>query len=108
MNICEKVARVIYETCRLYWKKEDGFESDPWDKPVAGDEPYREMWQAFADVAITTFLKAAAEQGWHMRPDEATEEMVSKGLGPRSVAHYPAWTYRDMLAAAPEFKWKDD
>ena len=38
-----------------------------------GDQEIKE-----ATAAITAFLKAAAEQGWHMRPDEATEEMLEK------------------------------
>ena len=27
------------------------------------------------DIAITAFLAAAAEQGWHLWPDRATEEV---------------------------------
>ena len=66
-----------------------------------------------AYAAITTFLKAAAEQGWHMRPDEATEEMKIEGedvvgwedkgdqliIGVESI-------FRAMLAAAPPFEWR--
>ena len=58
-------------------------------------------------AAITAFLEAAAEQGWHMRPDEATPGMFMKpaeidenwrknmGLGR---------VYRTMLDAAPKFE----
>ncbi len=55
-------------------------------------------------AAINAFLEAAAEQGWHMRPDEATEEMV----GAVQSGGWQVQDYRAMLAAAPEFKWKDD
>ncbi len=42
-----------------------------------------DVWDhRYADAAITAFRKAAAEQGWHMRPDEASDMM-----------------------AAPEFEW---
>ena len=58
------------------------------------------------DVAITAFLEAAAEDGWHMRPDEATEEMAQQGKlewwkHEGSVED----VYRAMHAAAPEFEW---
>lgn len=43
-------------------------------------------------AAINVFLAAAAEQGWHMRPDEATEEMDAAGA---------ADIYHATLAAAP-------
>ena len=54
-----------------------------------------------ATAAVTTFLQAAAEQGWHMRPDEATEEMLSRGMN--IVPGQDDWTtfveiYRAMLA----------
>lgn len=50
-----------------------------------------------ATAAITAFLKAAAENSWHMRPDEPTGEM----------ADYPTARviWREMLAAAPKFEW---
>lgn len=65
---------------------------------------------AIATVAITTFLEAAAEKGWHLRPDEATEEMVAditecrSGHPSKLDTHDAGSIYRDMLAAAPEFE----
>ncbi len=57
-----------------------------------------------ADI-INAFLAVAAEKGWHMRPDEATEEMA------HAARHSPIGEdclgpYHAMLAAAPEFKWE--
>ncbi len=55
------------------------------------------------DIAINTFLQAAAEEGWHMRPDEAT---LSMQLAIRDMPpNEPSQTYRAMLAAAPKFEW---
>lgn len=71
-----------------------------------------------ADLAINAFLAAAAEPdeetgiSWHMRPDEATEEMVEaimKGTEKfepdmlQFCRHYKGKNYVAMLAAAPEF-----
>ncbi len=81
-----------------------------------------------ADTAINAFLAAAAEQGWHMRPDEATEEMINGAAQTRKMqavnaamtlaqihgAKFEAtsWhdsaladAYRAMHAAAPKFEW---
>ena len=101
MSVLEKVARAI--------------DPSAWDitkRFVVGDPKLVMRSLQFgaygrADDAITTFLEAAAEQGWHMRPDEATEEMA------RAARHTPIGVdclgpYHAMLAAAPEFKWKDD
>ncbi len=52
------------------------------------------------DAAITAFLEAAAEEGWHMRPDEATADMCRAVEG--HFARPSQW--RAMLAAAPEFE----
>ncbi len=57
-----------------------------------------------ADAAITAFLVAAAEQGWHMRPDEATEEMAVAGCRHENMGDM-AGRYGAMLAASPEFEW---
>ncbi len=67
------------------------------------------------DVAITAFLAAAAEQGWHMRPDEATADMkhaaflAMDSAACRGDPKARAWDcvvgHRAMLAAAPEFEW---
>lgn len=77
---------------------------------------------------VTAFLAAAAEEGWHMRRDEATENMVLQAaktpgmkavdgaitiasvhgfkLQPTSWHDSPiADAYRAMLAAAPKFEW---
>ncbi len=56
-------------------------------------------------AAIKTFLEAAAEQGWHMRPDEATEKMLYAGPQAQSRGNVGRDRYRSMLAAAPEFEW---
>ncbi len=68
--------------------------------------------RAMIDHTINAFLAVAAESGWHMRPDEATEEMVHTA---NDFGYTSAYTmrqdsqlidqYRAMLAAAPEFKW---
>ena len=76
-----------------------------------------------ATAAIDAFLTAAAKEGWRMRPDEVTDEMINAGVdaraqffkktgfsdtGPRIVlvANHPAGTiYQAMLAASPEFEW---
>ncbi len=56
------------------------------------------------DIAINAFLAAAAEKGWHMRPDEATKEMDFAGSGCCWQDQAPR-CYSQMLAAAPEFEW---
>jgi len=69
---------------------------------------------AIAGIAITAFLEAAAEDGWHMHPDKATREMVNSA----SKAGYHSsdsdeWSdrelareYRAMLAdPTAEFEW---
>lgn len=65
-----------------------------------------------ATTAITAFLEAAAEQGWHMRPDEATEAMAHAGNGFKYTSDYTREEdaalrikYRAMLAVSPEFEW---
>jgi len=79
MNILEKVTRAM-----------DDKAFDHFDIPVV------------VALVITAFLKAAAEAGWHMRPDEATEEMIDGVTEPGGIEEY----YRAMQAAAPEFEWK--
>ena len=65
-----------------------------------------------ADHAITVFLEAAAEEGWRMRPDEATEEMAHKANGFNYTSPYTMRQdselmdkYRLMLAAGDKFEW---
>ena len=60
-------------------------------------------WQTWEDDTrkqIMCFLAAAAGSGWHMRPDEATEEMVTARMEVWQENAWPA-----MLAAAPKFEW---
>ncbi len=55
-----------------------------WD---ASKDPNRSTTSRAGD-AITAFLEASAEQGWHMRPDETAK-----------------LTYEQRHAAAPKFEW---
>ncbi len=87
MNVLEKVARVLY---------------------VGADESYLSN----ANGAINTFLVTAAKQGWHMRPDEATEHMKEAGWNtqmpqPWEEPHFKmSEVWKGMTIAAPEFEWK--
>ncbi len=102
MSVLEKVARVIYE---IWWHKIEGFRGgDPY---YGSSAKLWQNWSPAASAAITTFLADAAKQGWHMRPDEATEVMDYAGSGCCWQDQAPR-CYSQMLAAAPEFKWKDD
>ena len=85
-------------------------------------------YEHMTTAAITAFLEAAAEDGWHMQRDEATEEMVKQAaktpgmkavdgaitiasvhgfkLQPSNWHNSPiADAFRAMLAAAPKFEW---
>lgn len=76
-----------------------------------------EHWLNYSDeahTAIVAFLEAAAERGWHMRPDEATQEMAHTANGFDYTSEYTMeqdgnliGRYRTMLAAAPEFEVDD-
>jgi len=90
MNILEKVARAI-----LLRRTRPDFHTVVKETWIVDHD--REL----ATAAITAFLEAAAEEGWHMRPDEATKEMQKGVFG---MGHYPAKLYRLMLAAAPKFE----
>jgi len=59
-------------------------------------------------IAITTFLRAAAKEGWHMRPDEATYKMIVEADRLRAPNAFMEDRYRAMLAAAEPFKWRDE
>ena len=98
MNILEKVASVLREN-------------------------YGHSTHEITIAAITTFLEAAAAEGWHMRPDAATEEMgeawaklaldriqkaVEGEMRTVGMVKGAKENYCAMLTAAPEFKWKDD
>ena len=70
---------------------------------------------SLAQVAITAFLEAAAEEGWHMRPDKATEEMVGVVVDSCRAENIeifrededalPDVVWNAMLVAAPKFEW---
>lgn len=100
-DIREKVARAIYP--------------DAWDftrrftagNPKLVHENMQRRALEDSAVAITTFLEAAAEQGWHMRPDEITEEMDTAGSG-WCWHEAPPKCWRDMTKAAPKFEWDKD
>lgn len=99
MTIREKVARAICATVG-----DHHFVDAAWDEHID-----------FAVAAITAFLEAAAEQGWHMRPDEPSPEMrhaafvamdKPHAMGePKARAFDCVVGYRAMLDAAPEFEW---
>ena len=111
MIIREKVARAICES-------EHG-------APEPDAEIYVRMkrakaWEGRIDMAtaaINAFLAAAAEPdeetgiSWHMRPDVATETMLSDHqialLSYASVGRvvYLREAYRAMLTTAPKFEW---
>ena len=70
------------------------------------------------DAAVNAFLEKAAKRGWHMRPDEATEEMVYRAEGmsdfilPSALGNFHARRLTEMKnaistanAAAPKFEW---
>ncbi len=52
-------------------------------------------------AAITAFLEAAAEKGWRMMPDDATEEMQAMYLFGSTARS--AWRF--FCKAAPPFEW---
>lgn len=90
MTIREKVAQAIRQKTAEIDHRPDVVQPDP-------------MWFAheFATATITAFLEAAAEQGWNMRPDEATEEMQMAAV--HVALNWEAQTWHAMLAAAPKF-----
>ena len=68
---------------------------------------FSSAYDAPANAAITAFLEAAAEEGWRMCRDEATEEMGQQGKNewwkPNNGTVQDV--YRAMLAASPKFEW---
>ena len=92
MTIREKVARAI----------------DPgaFKEQVRSSHDRRPLAKMVATAAITAFLEAAAEEGWHMRPDEATGAMEEAGMG-EDGPNWPVPSWRAMCKAAPEFEWND-
>ena len=97
MTIREKVARAIDE---VYGQGEEP------------DEIALEIAMPEATAAIDAFLAAAAEEGWCMVKDEATQAMAHTANG---FGYDSAYTiredsllidkYRAMLAAASGFEW---
>ena len=81
MSIREKVKQAMSDAYRSWGKPEDS--------------------ENIVDAAITAFLEAAAEQGFRMRPDEATEEMQQTFY----VANTPMSAWRFFCKAAPKFEW---
>ena len=97
MTIQEKVARAIA------WRDltDKGRKECAWPDDYAESEV--KEYCGIAATAIGVFLEAAAERGWRMAKDEATEEMV-KAAEP-APDYWVENCYRAMLAAAPEFEW---
>ena len=101
MTIRERVARAI---C-----KADTAAPEP-DAPIYIAMRAAKAWEGRKDMAtaaITAFLEAAAEEGWHMRPDEATEAMKIGITAAWLEEKPPTYMYRAMLAAAPPFEWDE-
>ena len=82
------------------------------------------IWPEFTPevtAAITAFLEAAAEKGWHLMKDEPTETMREAGMEAAPLNYYEdkassrqrismdtdevGPVYRAMLAACPSFEW---
>ena len=89
MSIREAVAKVI------------AIEDPHIKRDVDGFVGIQGMHRAMAKASISTFLRLAAEQGWHLRPDEATADMCRATDG--HFARPSQW--RAMLAVAPKFEW---
>jgi hypothetical protein len=112
MTIREKVARAIYESnCERIGIKADWNSLGLTGTSISGSYDN-------ATAAITAFLEAAAAEGWHMQPDEATEEMVYQAEGisdfvlPKGLdtSREGRWAEMKMALgvaneAAPEFEW---
>jgi hypothetical protein len=103
MTILLKVARAIAEARAEKYRTKHG-------NAVPKNEVARQTskYLSEATAAITAFLAAAAEEGWHMRPDEATEEMTEAGWDADTRLNTDPMkaVYHAMLAAAPEFEDK--
>ena len=96
MTIREKVARAT-------WAKVNNALEDHWDSIGQG---IKDIFRWTTTLAITAFLEAAAEQGWHMRPDEADPEMYDAGEAALDVKNgHVGDAYRAMVAVAAEFEW---
>ena len=124
--IVEVVARTVAETELADWSADNYTKSakmehggDCTKEPYSCPRCYAEEIQAAAHAAITAFLAAAAEQGWHMRPDEATEQMIYMAEGisdfilPAGFENTRQRRWAEMKSAldeandaAPEFEWE--
>ncbi len=69
---------------------------------VAGRARYSGLVRDEKTRVITKFLRDAAEEGWHMRPDKVTRAMEEAPAA--AWGFYPAKTWRDMCEAAPKFE----
>lgn len=54
-------------------------------------------------VIIKSFLEDAIKEGWQMRPDQVTSDMIQAGI---RRSPNPQDCYERMLAAAPVFNFK--
>jgi hypothetical protein len=96
MTIREKVARAICKADTI-------LDCAAWERRSSEG---REDFFKFSDAAITAFLEAAAAEGWHMRPNEATAEMNFAGEIVEGGSQINSDdVYEAMFAAAPEFEW---
>ena len=91
MTIREAVARVFLADAGLDYD----------DRTVE----MKEVAKKRAGACINAFLEATAEQDWHLRPDEATEEMVKQMWGFIWRNDRGPTVYRAILVAAPKFEW---
>ena len=71
---------------------------------------HQEPWLCAFDAAVAAYTLLAAERGWTMRPDEATEEMILAGMYDNTVSRgitiarpEVIEVHRVMCAVAPKF-----
>ena len=76
-----------------------------WDKVP---EPEQDLYLRNFDAAVAAFTLMAGEQGWRMRPDEATYKMIVAGDTVRAPDGFMGGRYQAMLEAAPEFDWRKE
>ena len=75
-----------------------------WAKLSEADQ---EFGLGLADAAFASIVLVAAERGWHLRPDEATDEMAMTGIEQSWAEHdWAPDVYRTMLAdPTAQFEW---
>lgn len=110
MTIREKVARAISEGVHSWTIRSSGEYQRTYcpfcQMQIVDHKDHRKTCKEFLSLShtvITAFLEAAAEEGRHMWPDEATEEMII-AVGP-APDYWIENCYIAMQAAAPEFEW---